>query len=64
MTTGPCHRLRLSWLRRDRVEGKMQNSSYIVCEASFVSDLFVVVRDLLEDLVTRYKHWDDVKTHS
>ena len=42
----------------------MQNSSYIVCEASFVSDLFVVVRDLLEDLVTRYKHWDDVKTHS
>ena len=29
MTTGPCHRLRLSWLRRDRVEGKMQNSSFI-----------------------------------
>ena len=29
MTTGPCHRSRLSWLRRDRVEGKMQNSSYI-----------------------------------
>ena len=37
---------------------------YIVCEASFVSDLFVVVRDSLEDLMARYKHRDDVKTNS
>jgi hypothetical protein len=32
---------------------------YIVCDAKLVSDIFEVVRKSLEDLVARYKQWDD-----
>lgn len=32
---------------------------YIVCEAKIVTDIFDVVRESLEDLVSRYKHWDE-----
>lgn len=32
---------------------------YVICEASTVEDIFGTVRTSLEDLVTRFKHWDD-----
>ena len=33
-------------------------SGYIICEANIVADIFGAVRDSLEDLIERYKHWD------
>ena len=32
---------------------------YIVCDANIVADIFDAVRGSLEELVVRYKHWDD-----
>jgi hypothetical protein len=32
---------------------------YVICEAKIVEDIFKTVRKSLEDLVTRYKQWDD-----
>ncbi len=32
---------------------------YIICEASIVADIFGAVRGSLEDLIKRYKHWDE-----
>jgi len=37
---------------------------YIICEASTVEDIFSIVRTSLEDLVTRYKHWDEEHEHT
>ncbi len=37
---------------------------YIICEANIVSDIFSAVRDSLEDLIERYKHWDDQHGHT
>ncbi len=37
---------------------------YITCEANIIADIFVAVRDSLEDLIERYKHWDDQHGHT
>ena len=37
---------------------------YIICEASTVKNIFGTVRTSLEDLVTRYKRWDDEQKHT
>ena len=44
--------------------GISSHYGYIICEASTVEDIFGTVRTSLEDLVTRYKHWDDEQTHT
>ena len=36
---------------------------YIVCGDRVVSDVFINVRDFLEDLINRYNKWDDGKNH-
>ena len=36
---------------------------YIICEANIVADIFGAVRDSLEDLIERYKDWDDQQAH-
>lgn len=37
---------------------------YIICEANIVADIFGAVRNSLEDLIERYKHWDDQHGHT
>ena len=37
---------------------------YIICEANIVSDIFGVARDSLENLIERYKYWDDQNGHT
>ncbi len=37
---------------------------YVICEANIVADIFSAVRDSLEDLIERYKHWDDQNGHT
>ncbi len=37
---------------------------YVICEASIVEDIFNTVRTSLENLVSRYKHWDDEQGHT
>ena len=37
---------------------------YVICEARTVEDIFSTVRASLEDLVARYKHWDDQQGHT
>ena len=37
---------------------------YIICEANIVADIFGAARDSLEDLIERYKHWDDQHRHT
>ena len=32
---------------------------HVICDADIVADIFGVVSDSLEDLIKRYKHWDD-----
>jgi hypothetical protein len=39
-------------------------SGYIVCDAKIVFKLFQSVRVALEDLMLRYKQWDDNKNHT
>ena len=39
--------------------GISSHYGYIVCEASTIADIFDVVRGSLENLVARYKYWDD-----
>ena len=34
-------------------------SGYIVCDAKIVSEIFQIVRESIEDLLARYKQWDD-----
>ena len=36
---------------------------YIICEANIVADMFGAVRSSLEDLIERYKDWDDQQAH-
>lgn len=37
---------------------------YIICESNIVTDLFDVARGSLENLIERYKHWDDQNGHT
>lgn len=37
---------------------------YVICEARTVEDIFDTVRASLDDLVARYKHWDDQQGHT
>jgi hypothetical protein len=37
---------------------------YVICEARTVEDIFGTVRASLDDLVARYKHWDDQQGHT
>ena len=40
-------------------------NGYVICEANIIADIFDAVRNSLEDLIERYKHWDDhLGTHS
>ena len=38
---------------------------HVICDADIVADIFGAVSDSLEDLIKRYKHWDDhQKSHN
>lgn len=34
-------------------------NGYVICEANIIADIFDAVRNSLEDLIERYKHWDE-----
>ena len=36
---------------------------YIICEVNIVADMFGAVRSSLEDLIERYRDWDDQQAH-
>ena len=36
---------------------------YIICEVNIVADMYGAVRSSLEDLIERYKDWDDQQAH-
>lgn len=36
---------------------------YIICEVNIVADMYGAVRSSLEDLIERYKDWDDQQVH-
>ena len=36
---------------------------YIICEVNIVADMYSAVRSSLEDLIERYKDWDDQQAH-
>ena len=36
---------------------------YIICEVNIVADMYDAVRSSLEDLIERYKDWDDQQAH-
>ena len=46
-----------NWAQQKR--GISTDYGYIICEANIVADIFGAVRDSLEDLIKRYKHWDE-----
>ena len=48
-----------NWERQKK--GIITDSGFIVCDAKIVSDIYQVVGSSLEDLVDRYKKWDDTK---
>ena len=51
-----------NWAQQKR--GISTDDGYIICEANTVADIFGAVRDSLEDLIERYKHWDDQHGHT
>ena len=46
-----------NWAQQKR--GISTDDGYIICEANIVADIFSAVRGSLEDLIERYKHWDE-----
>lgn len=44
--------------------GISTDSYYVVCEENIVAEIFGVVSGALEDLIERYKHWDDQHRHT
>ena len=44
--------------------GISTDSYYVVCEENIVAEIFGVVSGSLEDLIERYKHWDDQHRHT
>ena len=57
MLTPKPRRIIQNWTKQKR--GISTYYGYIICEASIVADIFGAVRGSLEDLVERYKHWDE-----
>ena len=49
------------WEKEKR--GISTDYGYIICEVNIVADIFGAVRDSLEDLIERYKDWDDQQAH-
>ena len=47
------------WDQQQNIGISITPFDHVKCEADIVADLFGAVRDSLEDLIERYKHWDD-----
>lgn len=47
------------WDQQQNIGISITTFDHVKCEADIVDDLFGAVRDSLEDLIERYKHWDD-----
>ena len=43
--------------------GVSTDSDYVICEENIVVEIFGAVRSSLEDLIERYKQWDDQHRH-
>ena len=50
------------WVQQKR--GILTYYDYIICEKKIVAEIFGAVRSSLEDLIERYKHWDDKHGHT
>ena len=44
--------------------GISTDSYYVICEENIVAEIFGAVRGSLEDLIERYKQWDDQHRHT
>ena len=47
------------WDQQQNIGISITPFDHVKCEADIVADIFGAVRDSLEDLIKRYKHWDD-----